>query len=460
MSSKMKVIGYILSSVLILGMITSCGTSSQNETTNDSANSNMTTEIDAQNDDVKLYLETGKITDEPVTLRWLHKYPEEKYASYFQTVADEYMREHSNVKIEIEAVGDEPIKEKLRVMAGSGNIPDIFFSWGGEFAGKFVRAELIEDLTPYVEADKTWSDSFSNTFWNVGQMYGIRAGVPLRFNAGAIVYNVKMMENLGIEELETWDDFISACEKIKESGKTPIVYGNKYPWHSAWWFTTIFRQTVPEEIRVNDYTPTTGEWTDPGYKQGIQMMQELQNKGYLNTNVNSTTWDQCLALFNNGDAGFFLSSVMNFPDHDKIGDDNWDWMPFPSTEGTPGTNNTMVGSADLFLVSRESEHPEVAVDFLKTLTSIENQAKLAETGLAPVVKGAMPNDTYPKILEAIDYINNDCEGLTEYFDTANATKMADIWLENFQLLFENKDADIIMKEVQDTSKQLKEDLAE
>lgn len=163
-------------------------------------------------------------------------------------------------------------------------------------------------------------------------------------------------------------------------------------------------------------------------------------------------------LFNAGKAGFFLSSVMNFPDHDEMGSDNWDWMPFPAIEHGNGTHNTMAGSADLFLVSKKSNYPEVAVDFLKTLTSLENQKELGLTGLAPVVKGAMPEDTYPKILDIIDYINEDCSGLTEWFDCAVEARVADVWLENFHLMFDGKDPNVILEEVREASDRVKKEL--
>ena len=88
--------------------------------------------------------------DEKVVLKFLHKWPEPETLPYFQEVVKNFEAQNPNIKIEMEAVADEPIKDKLRVMMG-GTIPDIYFSWGGEFAYKFVRAGVALDLTPYYE---------------------------------------------------------------------------------------------------------------------------------------------------------------------------------------------------------------------------------------------------------------------------------------------------------------------
>jgi hypothetical protein len=39
------------------------------------------------------------------------------------------------------------IKDKLRVLTAAGQLPDIFFSWAGDFTAKYVQAGLVADLT-------------------------------------------------------------------------------------------------------------------------------------------------------------------------------------------------------------------------------------------------------------------------------------------------------------------------
>ena len=46
------------------------------------------------------------------------------------------------MKVELQQVGDQPYKDKIRVLSASKNLPDIYFSWAGDFANKFVRGGL------------------------------------------------------------------------------------------------------------------------------------------------------------------------------------------------------------------------------------------------------------------------------------------------------------------------------
>ena len=136
-----------------------------------------------------------------------------------------------------------------------------------------------------------------------------------------------------------------------------------------------------------------------------------------------------------------------------------DWFPFPSLEDAVGRTNTVVGASDLFIVSSQSEHPEVAVDFLKFLTSKENQTRLpAETWLTPVVEGSSTQDnSSAKELDFIEYVANESNGFSEYLDTATDARVCDVLLENFQLLYDGKAPEEIMKEVQQIAKTVREE---
>ncbi|MGB9808727.1 MAG: extracellular solute-binding protein [Caldanaerobacter sp.] len=64
-----------------------------------------------------------------------------------QMLIDEYMKEHPNVKIEVEALQDEPYKQKFKVYAASNEMPDIFMVWGQpSFFLPVMKAGLVEEI--------------------------------------------------------------------------------------------------------------------------------------------------------------------------------------------------------------------------------------------------------------------------------------------------------------------------
>jgi len=109
--------------------------------------------------------ETGKPSDK-ITLTFLSKYPEAQYLAYFEGAVKDFEKQNPDIGIVMESVSDQAIKDKLSVMAAGGEMPDIFFSWSGEYLKKFARSGLVADLTPYLESDKAWSDGFLSAYLN------------------------------------------------------------------------------------------------------------------------------------------------------------------------------------------------------------------------------------------------------------------------------------------------------
>src|SRR3712207_8321190 len=49
----------------------------------------------------------------------------------------------------------QPYKDKIRVLSAAQDLPDIYFSWAGDFANKFIRAGLAADLSSVVDRKST-----------------------------------------------------------------------------------------------------------------------------------------------------------------------------------------------------------------------------------------------------------------------------------------------------------------
>ncbi len=97
---------------------------------------------------------------EPVTITWWHITTKDPGLSDWQKMADDYMAEHPNVKIEITGLENEAFKTKLNTVMQSGDPPDIFQSWGGGGFNQQVDAGLLKDITGDLEADPVWKSDF------------------------------------------------------------------------------------------------------------------------------------------------------------------------------------------------------------------------------------------------------------------------------------------------------------
>ena len=262
----------------------------------------------------------------------------------------------------------------------------------------------------------------------------------------------------GIEIPKTWDEFLDVCEKIKASGVTPIALGNQYSWVVCHYITTLNGKLVPQDTIQSNYSLENTDFTDAGYAKALDMMKELLDKGYVNTDVNSCTWEMSESMVQEGTAGMVYEEVQNLKAYDdKLGDD-WGYFDFPEIEGEAGASGYITGGPDVFMVNAASKHPDEAITFLKWLTSDEVQAKMVyELGFLPCTNVQLDADKC--MSETLEIINKnmDAPGISEWLDCALNQTVADTYLIGCQTIFEDENGESIMKEVSETAKEVAAD---
>ncbi|UFJ39924.1 ABC transporter substrate-binding protein [Brevibacillus humidisoli] len=398
--------------------------------------------------------------DGQIVLKFLHKWPQPEYSPYFEEVVKEFEKQHPNIKISMEAVADEPMKDKLRVIMGGGSVPDIMFSWSGEFARKFVRSGAALDLTPYLREDAAWNDSFIPASLQPFSAEGKQYGIPLRFNGKFFVYNKQIFEKHQLEEPQTWNEFLDLLDKLKQAGETPIMLGNGSPWAAIHYLAGLNQKMVGTDVRIKDYDPRTGEFTDPGYIKALEYLKELQDKQYFNDNVNSNSHDMATQLFYAEKGAMIYVELEEFPTVEKNIQVEWDFFPMPEITEGKGNQHYITGAPDGFIVSSQTKHPQEAIMFLKFLTSKENAEKMVkQLGWPSPIVGATNDQTALKqVAEGVEVMKQ-AEGMAQWLDTDVHAKIADVYLSNIQLLLDGtKSPEEIMREVQAVAQEVKQEV--
>ena len=76
-------------------------------------------------------------------IKFFHRFPDEPYNSFIEGKLHEDEASHPDIKFEISSAQNQDYKEKIKVVVGGDDTPDIFFSWAGDFTERFI----IERLT-------------------------------------------------------------------------------------------------------------------------------------------------------------------------------------------------------------------------------------------------------------------------------------------------------------------------
>lgn len=385
------------------------------------------------------------------TLTVLTKFADPAYAPYFQSVADAFQKANPGLKLDFQQVGDQPFKDKIRVLTAAKKLPDVYFSWAGDFAGKFVRAGLAADLTK--DLKNAWGKSLAPAALNAFTYGGKTYGVPIDLDAKVFVYNKKLFAQAGVKVPSTFDGLLAACDKLKAAGIEPIAFGNQFGWPAIHFMTQLNAQNVPAKTLAADYDPKVGKFTSAGYVKALSQFMQI-NSRCLTQQANGITHGTARANLVAGKAAMQYVEIVEFPNYsaDKVGADFasvWDFFPMPPIAGAAGDNKALTGAPDGFMVNAKTKNRAAAVAFLKFLTSKKNAQKMtADLGwLSPVAGSTTADNSDDHLQKALTTIQN-ATSMAIWLDTVTQADVANAYLAGVQgMLDGSKTPESVMDDV-------------
>ncbi|AEI44233.1 ABC transporter substrate-binding protein [Paenibacillus mucilaginosus] len=391
---------------------------------------------------------------EEVKLTILHRWPNQPMKGYFDGVIEEFRKLHPNVEIQVINILGEDYKQKINVLLGNNNPPDLFFTWVGEYGEKFIREGKALDLTSYAAADPAWSGSINKAYFDSFSKDGKIYGVPFSIDAKKFYYNKDIFAQLNLQPPKTWSEFISVLGKLKEGGYTPIGLGNKAPWVAGHYLTTLNQRMVAPEVLAKDYHRTTGEFTDPAYIGALEKLQQL--RPYFNADPNALSHEDEKNLFLNGKSAvaYFETNEFRFMKDVKF---QWGLFDFPTIEEGKGRQDVLTGAPEGFMISAATKHPEEAVEFVKFLTSKAMAEKwVKETNYLSVVKGAVNSSSavIPNMVEAAQQLEQ-ADTMALWIDNVLDGRVFQPYLSGVQKMLNGEsDPARVMKDVQTAAKEV------
>jgi raffinose/stachyose/melibiose transport system substrate-binding protein len=380
-----------------------------------------------------------------VTLSFLHKWPEPDNIKFFEDAVAGFTKTHPNVTINMDAVADEPYKAKIRVVMASGEIPDIYFTWVGEFTRQFIRGNRVMDITKYL-AGPEWQGRFAAATLDAYKTGGKSYGVPLNIDAKFFVYNKSLFAKAGIAAPPAnWPEFAAVCDKLKAASITPIAFGSQLAWATAHYIGDLNAKLVPVAVREADYRLETAPdqlFTDPGYVQALEYYQSLLTKGWFNRSPNALTHAVARTSFQSGRAGMMYQELVEFgrADGTKLAEDGWDFFAMPAIPDGRGNQALLTGAPDGFVVSSGCKNPDVAMAFLNHLTSQPLGAEYTRITrrTSATIGSVTAANASPQTLRGIETIGK-AAGMVIWLDTDVESRVGSTYLAGAQALMDSSE---------------------
>jgi len=332
------------------------------------------------------------------TLEFWHIQTTEPWPTIIQASADRFMAANPDVKVNITVMANDAFKQKLSVAMSSGQMPDIFLSWGGGPMNEYVDAGNLTDLTGYMEQDN-YKDKFLDAAIAQASYNGKIYGFPTEnVSTCTVFYNKEIFEQYGFTEPKTLSDLEAICDALLEDGIKPFSLANKTQWTGSMYFMNFATRqggTAP----FADALSGKGSFENEVFEYAGTKIQEWVDKGYFNDGFNGADEDsgQSRQLLYTGDAAmtimgsWFVSTVRGEnPDfYEKVGAFN-----FPEVEGGSGNPKTIIGTIgdNIYHIASTSAYPDEAFEMLTYLLDDQAVSERIDGGKIPPLKGMELSD--------------------------------------------------------------------
>ena len=344
-------------------------------------------------------------SEETITLRILSTLATETEAPLEQAMADAYMKEHPNVKIELIGQPVNDMAKKIIALNTSGDLPDAFFM-PTEFMSQAYDMGIIVDHEALLGED--FMSTLNEKVVEYGKINNQLMMVPWHVIPVALIYRADWLAEAGIDKIETVEDFRNTAKTFTKDGH--------------WGFSMVGTQNGSGEARFCQYVRTfgvnevyqdeSGKWvsdlTSDNYKKALQSFVDLALvDGVVPPGPTETGYPEAAAYFAEQKTGLMISGsnaigaiISANPELDgKLAS-----VPLPAAE-RHATNLQTSGYA----ITTACEHPDVMADYLKFMTSKDLAVDFGiKTGRLPVTKEAAEDpafqtDTFKGFIDCMEY---------------------------------------------------------
>lgn len=88
-------------------------------------------------------------SDGKTVIKFMHLWPEGSSKAQYtivNSIIKQYEKDHSDIKIQTEILGNEQYKDKIKVLSASNELPDVGVTWAAGYLKPFVEGNMLAPL--------------------------------------------------------------------------------------------------------------------------------------------------------------------------------------------------------------------------------------------------------------------------------------------------------------------------
>lgn len=377
------------------------------------------------------------------TVKFMHLWPSGEARQHniiVNEIIADFMSEHPDAFVEVEALPNEQYKDKITVLAASNQLPDVGFTWAAGYMTPFVQAGQFAPLDELLDQDGLREQFVSGTL-QAFAIDGVTYGLPLELNVAPIFYNKRIFARYGLDVPRTWDEFLHVVEVLRDNGVTPIALGNGERWTGSLWYMYLADRIAGPDV-VNDAINGRIPFTHPGLIRAAEEVQRLVRMDAFSLGYNALSNAEAKAEFLTEQAAMWLIGSWELPQFttdetvSKEFRDSIGFFRFPVVAGGAGPDTGWVGGPGVALfINANSTVKDKAEAFAKYFVQQWGQRAVAEAGVIPGTIVDTSKVQLPQMyLDVLDELAA-ATSITLYADVQLTPAAAQVHLNQIQALF-------------------------
>ena len=346
--------------------------------------------------------------DEPVTLRimhWTDRMTDQN--EWWTDILAGFQELHPNVTFENNFVPFAQYLPTLEAMIAGDELPDVFF--GHVKVAELGRGVLI------VNYSEVLGEEFLNQFYP-GPLRQFTFdenvyAVPWTAQMFGVFANPMIMEELGLEPPETWDQLIEMAPAIVEAGYIPLTWGNAAANVCPDFVLPIITQFGGDVYALDDLSDPDVSWDSQPVVDALTLLQRLSEANVFVPGINGVTEEQGAQLWYQGRAAMFYGGS---------------WYPGIIGENAPeelvnsyyvvknpavtedGIHWSGDGSGEGWVTNANSPNRDLALEFVQYLMSPEVYAQhIVATQNMPSMEAGLEYVEHPIVREMTTWLSTE-----------------------------------------------------
>lgn len=301
----------------------------------------------------------------------------------------QFTEKYPHITIKYDPTSAPEYNEALRAQLEGGTAPDVFYLRSYAVSRELYQAGYLTKLDDLPGLKQSFSaDTLAPWTGADGAIYG----VPFIATSHAVYYNLDIFNQFNLAPPQTWEEFLTLAQALKDQGVTPLANASGDTWTIA---ELVFMNLAPGFIGGKDgrMAYLNGErcFNDASMTAVFQAMADLSP--FLPENQQVLTYTDSQQLFLQGKAAMFFDGSWDIASFNAA-KPSFQWSVFapPPPAGQPPfiTFHLDAGMG----LNADSKHPEEARLFLSWMTSPEFGALLGNE-----LPGFFPMHNQPIVLQ-------------------------------------------------------------